>query len=450
MMNRHAFSFIAVMAILQILVMSGCGVTERPEKPDIILVLLDSVRADHMSCYGYQRNTTPVMDSLAAHGAMWTNVQAQSSWTLPAMASILTGLSPRSHYAGCHDGEFYGIDPTLFTIPLMLKRRAGYQTAAIFNSDLMSEKFAFDAGFDYFDCMGIMGKRDLRDAHRTVNEFLSWYDSDRDPQHPLFAALHFNDPHMPYSPPPPYDTLYADPKCDPVFNRKWGTRNDVQRINDGDISPDQRQLDILTGLYDSEISYVDSQLGYLLRQLSDRGSLDNTIFVIISDNGEEFGEHGGFGHGRTLYQEVLGVPLIISGSGIDVAIIDEPAAQYDILPTLLGLLDIEEPIWAEGEDLFAEQSQGSRYIQSSDLLWSSQDLQAIRLDNRVIIGNPDNMVASLYDLESDPLQQNPMTPSRDSRDELYYHWSLEPRGNPQQVLFRGEPEPSFRDLGYIR
>jgi arylsulfatase A-like enzyme len=439
----------AALAVSPVIWQFGCGGTETVGDPDVVLILLDTFRSDHMSMNGYHRNTTPVIDSLAGRGTTWTRVQAQSCWTLPSMASILTGLSPRSHAAGKFSGAYYGIDQALFTLPLMLKRRAGYQTAAFFNSDLMSEEFGFDAGFDHFDCQGITGKSDTRNARETVQAFLEWYDASRDAGSPLFAALQFNDPRLPYSPPPPYDTLYSRPKIDPLFNRLWGSRRQVEELSSGYVEISQEQLEILVGLYDGELAFTDAQIGYLISGLARRDALDNTIFVLVAGNGEEFGEHGGFGHGHSLYQELLNVPLVISGRGIPVSIRSEVAAHIDVLPTVLGILSIEKPIWAEGTDLLAPSQQVSRYIPSSNLLWSNTDLAAIRLENRVIVGNPNEMDAVLYDLSNDPLQIDPLVPSRESRDELYYHWSLQPRGNPQPVFDEGSP-PSLRDMGYLR
>ncbi|MBN2609623.1 MAG: sulfatase [Candidatus Fermentibacteraceae bacterium] len=439
------------LALLQLLFIAGCGGTAVSGNPDIVLIIIDSMRSDHMSMNGYGRETTPVMDSLAANGTTWTRAQAQSCWTLPSIASTLTGLPQRSHGAGFADGQVFGIDQALPTLPLLLKRSARYQTAAFFNSAIIGEELGFQGGFDFFDCRGFLGKDGIRDAGMTVDDFLKWYDSGRDPNHPLFVALHFFDPHLPYSPPPPYDSLFGDPKADPLFNPFWGSRYQVDGINRGSVHMSDNQLEIMVALYDGELAFTDRQIGRLISGLADRGTLYNTVFVVIGSQGEELLDHGGFGHGHTLYQELLDVPMIISGRGIPISVRNDVAAQIDILPTLLGLAEVEKPIWAEGRNLMAGDSVLiQRYVPSSNLVWADQDLLTLRFENRLVIGNPGDMEAVLFDLDADPDQLDPMLPSRDSKDQLYYFWSIPPRGNPRSAGIMDGTAGMLRDLGYVR
>ncbi len=424
--------------IILVIILSGCGGGDTclSRYPDIVLILIDSARADHFSINGYHRETTPVLDSLASGGTIWTRVQGQSSWTLPAMASIMTGLSQRAHGAGYYNDTFYGIDAALPTIPLMIRRGAGYQTAAFYNAVFMNEDFGFDQGYDHFDCQSARGKASTRNAEDTVNDFLVWYDAHRDSTKPLFSAIHFFDPHLPYSPPPPWDTLYSDPKSDDLFNIFWGRGNDVQDLNHGLVEMNTTQLEIMVGLYDAELSFTDSQIGRLIAELEARGTLRNTVFVIVGDHGEEFLDHGGFGHGHTLYQEILDVPLIISGRSIPIGVNDEVVAQIDILPTILGISGLNIPIWADGKDILsAESPRTSRFISSSNLISATPDIAAIRLDDMVVMGNPVEGSPVLYDLTNDPGEQNPLVPGRETIDQLYYYWSLPPKGNPPVIPY---------------
>lgn len=442
-----------LVAVTPLLIMSGCGSkdTSLNKYPDIVLVLIDTIRADHLSVNGYCRETTPVLDSLAASGTIWTRVQSQSGWTLPAMTSIMTGLSQRSHGAGHSNGEFYGIDPALPTIPLLLKRGAGYQTAAFYNVIFMNEDFGFHQGFDHFDCQGFTGMASLRNAEETVNDYIDWYDANRDSTKPLFTAIHFFDLHLPYSPPHPWDTLYSNPKADTLFNKFWGTMDDVLDFNQGLVEMDSTQLEIMIGLYDGEMAFTDNQIGRLISELESRGTLENTVFIIIGDHGEEFLEHGGMGHGHTLYQELLNIPLIISGRYIPAGVNDAVAAQIDILPTLLVMLGLDVPIWSEGRDILSIDSERtSRYIPSSNLIWATPDLAAVRLENRVVIGNPQEVEPALYDLQNDPHELNPLIPSRETVNQLYYYWSLPPKGIPKIVPFAESMDRTLQDLGYVR
>lgn len=440
-------------AVCLLFLLAGCGGEEVDRgNPDIVLILVDGLRYDHLSMNGYFRQTTPVMDSLAEAGAVWIRAQAQSSWTLPSVASVITGLSQRSHQAGFTGGSFLGIDPALMTLPLMMQRRGGYQTTGMFNVRFLSEDLGFQQGFDHFDCHGLTRKPELRNAFETVDDYLCWYDSAREPESPLFSVVHFFDLHLPYSPPSPWDTLYSDPKADPVFNRFWGcNRDDVYRLGWGGGEMDSAQLDIMVGLYDSELNYTDAQIGRLISGLRDRNGIDNTVFIILGTHGEELMDHGRMGHGHSLYQELLHVPLIISGTGIEQAEYGSVAAHYDILPTLLTLIGQELPIWADGHDLFGlDQLPEARYVTSGNLLWAEFDLAAVRLNDRVILGNPQEMTPVLYDLEQDPLQLNPMAPGREASDQLFYYWSLPPKGNPPAVDLGDHTQEIMKNLEYFK
>lgn len=440
-------------AIVPLLILSGCGGrdTSLSRCPDIVLILIDTIRADHLSVNGYYRETTPVLDSLASSGTICTSVQGQSSWSLPAMATIMTGLSQRSHGASCTNGHFYGIDPTFPTIPHLIKHRAGYQTAAFFNDIFMNEDCGFHHGFDHFDCQYYLRNETLRNAEETVDNYLEWYDANRDSTKPLFSAVHFFDPHLPYCPPHPWDTLYSDPKADPLFNKFWGSINDVQDLNQGLVEMDSTQLEIMVGLYDSELAFTDSQIGRLISELMARGTLENTVFIIVGDHGEEFLEHGGFGHGYTLYREILNVPLIISGRCIPVGTIDRVVAQVDILPTVLGLVGLDIPIWADGRNILnPDFERTARYIHSSNLIGTIPDLAAVRIGNRVVIGNPQEVSPVMYDLRNDPNEINPLVPGRETVEQLFYYWSLPPKGNPPIVSFGNKIERKLQYLGYFR
>jgi arylsulfatase A-like enzyme len=450
---RKLTNDITFLAIIPLLFLSGCGGkdTTLSRYPDIVLVLIDTIRADHLSVNGYYRETTPVLDSLAAGGTVWTHVQSQSSWALPAMATIMTGLSQRSHGAGWTNGDFYGIDPAFPTIPHLIKSRAGYQTAAFFNSIFMNEDCGFHHGFDYFDCQYYPDNATPRNAEQTVDDYLDWYDTNRDSEKPLFTAIHFFDLHLPYSPPHPWDTLYSNPKGDPLFNKFWGSMNDVLNFNQGLVEMDSTQLEIMIGLYDGELAFMDNQIGRLISELEARGTLENTVFIVIGDHGEEFLEHGGMGHGHTLYQELLDVPLIISGRNVPVGVNDELTAQMDILPTILAMLGLDIPIWAEGRDVLSIDSERTPgYIPSSNLFCATTDLAAVRLQNRVVIGNPQEVEPVLYDLQNDPYEINPLVPSRETVNQLYYYWSLPPKGHPPVISFGNKIEKKLQDLGYIR
>jgi len=435
---------------LLILISCGAPAGSPEQMPNILLVLIDTIRADHLSCNGYSRNTTPVLDSLAASGFNCSSAQSQSSWTLPAMTTILTGLDQRSHRAGWREGSFYGIDPSLPYLPRILHDQ-GYQTAAFFNVIFMNEDFGFHRGFDHFDCMGFVGEASTRNAADTVTDLLSWFDEERSQGDPWFIAVHFFDPHLPYSPPSPWDTLFASPTYDGPYNASWGGRDDVMEVNRGNAVLDPEGLANLIDLYDGELAFTDNEVGVLLSELRKRGAMTETVVIVIGDHGEEFLDHGEVGHGHTMFQELLQVPLIISGyTDHGTAATDVPAAQIDILPTILTLCDIELPPLAAGVDLFAEHSLEDRVIPSSNLVWEPVDLGAVLSGEMKIIGNPSEGIAMEYDLSEDPKEYAPRTPSTDLMEELELYWLTSPVGIPDLVPFVESMERTLRDLGYIR
>jgi len=449
--GRDAVAYMALLTAV-ILLAASCGAaTSDGGSPSILLLLVDTFRSDHMSCSGYGRNTTPVMDSLAANGSAWLRVQGQSSWTLPAMTTIMTGLTQRSHMAGWRDGAFYGIDPALPTLAMLLNAR-GYQTAAFFNVIFMNEDFGFHRGFEHFDCRGFVGDASTRNASGTVQDFLAWYDSSRDESRPLFAALHFFDPHLPFSPPEPWCSLFTDPRYEGPFGAEWGGRDDVSEVNSGEVPMDSAGLSNLMGLYDGELTFTDHQIGVLLDSLRARGELEGMLVVIIGDHGEEFMDHGGIGHGHTMYQELLTVPLIMAGTpllaGADTS---ADAAQIDILPTLLVLAGSPIPAGAEGIDLFSGSAGiDPRVLPSSNRLWVATDLAAVRCGAGKVIGNPSLDTAAGYDLDSDPGEVSPGEPDAALVEALELYWSQPPVGHPQLVPFAETAERTLRDLGYIR
>ncbi len=446
---RRSLAPLLPCCLLALAACGGGGEAAGERRPDLYLVLVDTIRWDHMSAAGYGRETTPVMDSLAADGLSWDRMQGQSGWTLPAMASILTGLSQREHGAGWSDGGFYGIAAELPTLQMLLGD-AGYQTVALFNVIFMGEDFGFHRGFDHFDREGFVGSASRRDAAGTVDDFLAWYDRSRDTDRPLFAAIHFFDPHLPYAPPPPYDAMWTDPDYGGPFGPEWGGRDDVMQVNTGVTALDSAGLYNLTALYDGELAYTDAQLGRLLSELEARGAMEDAFLVVVGDHGEELMDHGRMGHGHTMYQELLHVPLIIAGPGLGPGEARGCAAHVDVLPTMLAMAGLEAPGWTSGADLTVGSAPAGRSIPSGNLVWSPEDLAAVLSGSTKVVGNPhlDSMVA--YDLSADPLESSPVEPDSGSVELLLDYWATPPVSPPPEVPFREAMERTLRDLGYIR
>jgi len=421
---------------------AGC-VSSDTAKPNIILISIDTLRASNMSCYGYSRNTTPFIDSLSTEGVIFTACQAQSPWTLPSHASMFTGLSVVSHRTGFFDNEMTALDITLPSLPVFLSEH-GYRTAGFVNVEFLSPRFAFDNGFDHYwyneesDVTGVGGI--------TVSKVLEWLIGNTYDGVPFFLFIHFWDVHAPYDSPPPFDGLYGQDGKELGPQARWNHNDEGEVI-------DVYQRDAFIARYDGCINYTDQQLERLFAWLRQSGLAENTIIIITADHGEEFLEHGGVYHGETLYQELLHIPLIITGPGVDTGLTDaSPCGLFDIFPTCTALLDLPCPSPLEGVDLFSDRASEDRFIPSSGLNSSEPDLYrlaAILRDSRKLILEMSSLTGMEFDLSLDPAELEPMVPEsmliRDAED----YWSTPPLGDPDNVDI-SEIEDLLKGLGYIQ
>ncbi len=449
---------IAIIFFVLLQFLSGCNPGPQND-PDygghstgksVILIILDTLRADHLSCYGYRRNTSPTIDSLAENGTLWLNALSQAPWTLPSHASIWTGLSVRAHGTN-HIGGIAGIDLQLDThlpsLPSVLQE-AGYQTAGFTNFVLLSEGFGFNHGFDWYDCDG-SGERT---AATTVDAFLVWLDGWAEIPD-FFCVIHLFDIHAPYNPAPPYDTVFAPNGVSGITG--WEITEEGEILNRND-------LDHLIDMYDSEILYVDNELRRLFQGLEQRGIADSTFIIITSDHGEEFLEHDGVGHGHALYQEQIHVPLIFSGPGVEAGRVSPfGVALFDIMPTVISYLNLAIPAGVEGVDILSPDLDSLRAIPSGGIspdrfflaLTPLTDFQSC-----AVIEGFEKVIAYMgtdrfiqFDLEEDPGEAQPYAADSIMIEKALYHWATPLLGNPAPVDGTTEDiNNTLRDLGYIR
>ena len=297
-------------------------------RPNILLIVMDAARADHFSCYGYQRRTTPNIDRVAAEGLRFSRAIASSSWTLPSHASLFTGLLVYEH--GTHRQHAWLLDrfPTLAEL---LKTR-GYRTAGFSNNPQVDRAHNLDRGFDIFKAV-------WSDTNKLVRRFLELHDPQKAP---FFIFINYMDAHNPYVPPEPHRSSFLDP------NRSLSPLADSANyhpllVNKGQIKLGKPDYDTLLDLYDGSMNYLDARIGELLDYLEDRGLYDSTLVIITSDHGELFGEHGLFTHGVLLYWRLLNIPLIIRHPELvpEPAVRDNPVAIADIFHTLTRLVGVE-------------------------------------------------------------------------------------------------------------
>ncbi|MFN2426686.1 MAG: sulfatase [Candidatus Binatia bacterium] len=312
----------------------GC---EPPRPTNVVVVLVDTLRSDHLGCYGYSRDTSPNIDRLASSGYVFDAAIAQSSWTAPSVASLFTSLYPSVHGVVRWGST---VAPELETLAEVLQKR-GLKTAGFSaNMAFVNPEKGFDQGFDVFEVLTRRARAD-ESKEKIFGKVASEASTvtDRAIRHldevggqPFFLYVHYIDPHTPYNAPAPYRERFVTESVGVV--RK--SHDDLFAIS-GTISAGDDDVPHLIELYDGEIAYTDAQIGRLLGHLEDAGLMERTLVVITSDHGEEFLEHRGWVHGTTLYREQVQVPLIVrmpdgAGGGRRIA---EPIELVDVGPSLL-------------------------------------------------------------------------------------------------------------------
>jgi len=306
---RSPRALTGAVAVLTALLLGACQ-RAAPTAPgsNVILVTIDTLRADHLGCYGYERATSPRIDELAARSVVFERAVSTSSWTLPAHASLLTGLYPAEHGV---QTDVNAMPASAVTLAELLGEH-GYQTFAAVSHVYLSTRWGFDTGFDRFDERVALGSPQRPVATHIVDSAIEWLAA-RDTERPFFAWLHIFDPHWDYAPPPPFDTRFDPDYRGSMRGNYASIKPYVKAVAGYDTPPPlaERDLEHLLALYDGEIAYVDTELGRLFDALGAKRLWDSTVLVVASDHGEEFMEHGSLeGHQWTLYDEVVMVPLI--------------------------------------------------------------------------------------------------------------------------------------------
>ncbi len=325
----------------------------RGKHPNILLFLIDTLRADRVGAYGSTRGLTPRIDALARQGIVFERTTAASSWTRPSTATILTGLPPSVHGANRLDRR---LPPAVRTLAEVL-RDAGYRTGGFSANAHITAQSGFAQGFDRFEFLDELARGDALGRRA-----LAWLDESaaQDPA-PFFLYVHAIDPHAPYEPPEDLRRRFAGKV--PSGSGSLAKVEEIYRALDR-RRPEARGLVAqMAPLYDAEIAGIDRSFGALLDEMDRRGRLDQTLVVVISDHGEEFGEHGGLGHGKTLYREVLDVPWVVRLPGQTAARrVRTPVAHLDVMPTILAALGIPAGAGLRGIDrLSAETLEGPRF-----------------------------------------------------------------------------------------
>jgi len=395
------------------------------EKPDIFLLTVDALRADHLGYHGYERDTSPFLDSLADRTACFTTAISASSHTREAIPALLTGRYP----------DIFAAQDYRCVTDTVADRltNAGYATAGFHSNPYVSRAYGFDSGFDTFDDDLHLGQnRIIALAQRALDKFLlskgeyharaeiinerslEWVDTIDDG--PVFLWNHYMDPHGPYNPPDDY--TYAD---DQILDKQAHDLHQQVINNPDQLTEENKQL--LLDCYDGEIRYLDDCLKQFFNAIERQGLLRDSLIILTADHGEAFGEHGCYTHPRQLYEYLIHVPLLISMPGeSDVGKYEVPVSSVDLVPTILDSADIA-PDGLPGKSLLREsnrgESEGDRIIYASATGEDEHDgirrFAARESGKKVVIereiesGDLEEEVA--YDVHHDPEELNPRDPT---------------------------------------
>ncbi|MEM7482402.1 MAG: sulfatase [Acidobacteriota bacterium] len=405
--------------------MAPSAPVEKPfgEIPGVVLILIDTLRADHLGGYGSRRELTPHLDRLAEEGIVFENAIAPSAWTRSSVAAMFTSRYPSSiGVLGREDA----IAPEAVTLAEALRDRGGFQTIAVSTNKNAGRPFGFAQGFDRFEVpdlyAGYPGDYEIHTAEGVTLKALQMVDELR-PGQPFFLFLHYVDPHDPYLPHP---GLLAEPEPPGRFN---GSRADLQRLDR--LPASERTADDLARirhLYAGEVKYCDHWFGRLREGMAARGLDDKVLWLVTSDHGEGLWDHGLRGHGYDLYEEMIHVPLILkapTASGPPSRPrVTEPVSLIDVAPTVLRVVGLPPPADFRGADLLAVENRSRR----QELVYSEVELdglnyEALRQRSLKLIRNRSRVAKidalELYDLEQDPSERTNLHRQRNrERSEL--------------------------------
>jgi arylsulfatase A-like enzyme len=393
------------------------------------LISLDTLRPDHLSCYGHERETSPAIDALADRGVRFTDASSAAPWTLPSHVTMFTGLYPSHHGVKDYSNRLPQESVTLAEI----LREHGFQTFAVINTwNIADPRYEIFQGFAPEDVRYIReaasaagGGQVILDTGAEVEQVARAFLEKRDASKPFFLLAHFYDAHTDFTPTSENRERFVSPYPGELD----GTTGQLMEVRARGLRLGEADLRFLREMYDAEIRGLDDILARFFAFLEEQGLVEDTLIVLTADHGEEFQEHGGLLHGRTQYEELLRVPLLFAGPGIPRGkVVDQPASLVDLLPTILGRLEIAPPARLDGIDL-APAWNGEMLPER--LLFGEAD------HNNVVDGQPvidikrmarlgheklhlDRLTeqAQLFDLAQDPREQRDLSASSPQRVEF--------------------------------
>ena len=444
-----------VLCALAIVVFIGASLACRqpapppaPHEPPrhVVLISIDTLRPDHLGAYGYARPTSPGLDALAREGTLYEDALSPSPWTLPAHASILTGLYPSRHYLTGHNAA---LSESVTTVTSLLAAN-GFMTAAVVNSLNLNETYGLNRGFEKFEYIAEATAQ--REPSRVITDrAIGWLREHRNDR--LFLFVHYYDVHSDYRSRPEYERQFVGPYAGIVD----GTTPQLAAGQLGRITFDEADRRHLIDLYDAGIRQMDDEIGRLLTVV---GAGDETLLIVTSDHGEEFLEHGGLMHGKTQFEEVLRVPLIMRGAGVPAGLrVATTVSLIDLMPTILTAVGLAVPAGLDGSDLSPTWREGGAelgeryFFGEADHHKNEAIMRAVRHQKDKLHRNRLTGVETLFDLETDAAELVDVAASRPkivaALRAQFDRLPPLPRLSGAAVRLNQEQEEKLRSLGYV-
>jgi arylsulfatase A-like enzyme len=462
-----------------------------PGMPNVILIVLDTVRADHLSVYGYERNTSPNLKHLAAESTVFTRAISSSDVSLPTHASMFTGLYPSQHRAHFLPSQRIGVplESRFVTLAEMLSAKGFWTAGVVANGGYVSVAFGLQQGFEYWDQrLPAMTLAPLPDAYlrsrirNLVVRFLptsEWHRmtrsaaevnhatlsalAGRPKTRPFFLFLNYMDAHVPYIPPAPYNTMFPGRDAGFTESRYLAA---YMHVMAGNRKVGEGVRAHLVSQYDGGIAYLDAQIGLLVGRLKELGLYDNSLILITSDHGEAHGERNYMDHGgMSLYEDQIHVPLIVKyPNRREAAVVDQPASTVDLLPTVLDVAGLPVPDGMPGMslrhlagsrrgDVLSESFPGGRAYFANRARFDRSYRSVISASLKYIAGSASK--SELYDVPRDPAESRNLFDLNDGHSQAFVarlrQWNV---GFAQQGRGAGRVDNSaierLRSLGYVQ
>jgi arylsulfatase A-like enzyme len=417
---------------------------------NVILVLVDTLRADHLGCYGHTRDTSPDLDAFSKRCAVFRRHFAHASRTGPSVASLMTSLHVKSHGVVNpllrRDG--IGVLEESVTTMAEILKQAGYTCRAAVSNPNVYPRYGFAQGFDLYAPLHIHAG-----AEQVNAVAVSWFEEMKSP---FFLYLHYMDPHSPYG--SPHEKAFVDPAYSGPFT---GEHAQLDEVLEGRLKADDADRRHLEALYDQDILHWDRAFGKLLQVLKENRLLENTMVIVVSDHGEEFLEHGGLLHGYTLYREQLHVPFLLFTPGRAHVEVEATSRNIDLLPTILELLEIPAPAELQGTSLvplMEGRTLGELPVlaQTGIRAAKTTKVRAFQVGGWKYIENlyPEDRPGELYDLTADPVEQTNLldkgTGAAEMRKNMEAFAEKLPHRQSRSVKLDQEGLEMLKALGYIK